>query len=317
MKTLLNIIEHGWGTLAASLLLLVATSANLTAAEIPAEIPPASTEFSCPAGLVPTTPTSAPSPLVLEVKTPRHRERSCFVTADIVAKQTKSGSVTLVDVRLAEDFEKFRIPGALNIPLHLLKTKSFLKTANIVLVNEGRSSRDLEESCRALKQAGFSRVSILDGGLHAWHERKQPVEGDPLVSRSFNKLKTSELFFERAYDDWVAINLSAASGPDSRQALKALPRKVVTLKTAGKTVPTTEIRNAIRAQRLANPNAKIAIIADTDAIYSKLEQELRGSEYVGVFYLAGGLAAYQQHVAMQVAIRHEADKPAKLASCRG
>jgi rhodanese-related sulfurtransferase len=194
-------------------------------------------ERSCPVELSADTSGVAPSPPALDVLKPRHRDRSCFVAPDVVAKQSKTNPFTLVDVRSTDDFERMRIPGSLNIPLHLIKAKTFLKTRSIVLVNDGRTSNELEESCGSLKQAGFQHVSILDGGLHAWSERKQPVEGDSSARLALNKLKPSELFSERSYDDWVVVNVSTTSSSTSREVQKALPRKVVTLKMTGKTVP--------------------------------------------------------------------------------
>ena len=45
--------------------------------------------------------------------------------------------IVLVDVRGRKEFNRFRIPGSINIPLHFIKTKTFLRTKSLVLVNEG------------------------------------------------------------------------------------------------------------------------------------------------------------------------------------
>src|SRR5688500_4351240 len=103
--------DSSWKAHAISFLLLTAMSTNLIAADTPAA-PPASSEFSCPAGLSPTTPTGTAPSQMLDATAPRKRDRSCFVAPDVIAKQSKSSSVTLVDVRPAEDFERFRIPGS-------------------------------------------------------------------------------------------------------------------------------------------------------------------------------------------------------------
>jgi hypothetical protein len=58
------------------------------------------------------------------------------------------------------------------------------------------------------------------------------------------------------------------------------------------------------------------IAADSDAVYQKLEQELRGGGRTGVFYLTGGLAEYRQHVMNQIVTRAAQDKPAKLPACQ-
>jgi rhodanese-related sulfurtransferase len=295
--------------------MMIVQPALVAAEETPAGKPTGS-ELTCPAGF-PTAPSAAASPPpTFDVAKSRRRDRSCFVAPDAVAKQSKANPFTLVDVRSANDFEQMRIPGSLNIPLHLVKTKAFLKTRNIVLINEGRTSVDLEDSCRSLKQAGFQQVSILENGLYGWGVRKKPLEGDSSVTRTLNKLKPGELFAERAYDDWVVINLSGAPGTNTRETQNALPRKVVTLKTTSKAIPIAEIRSAIRAQEQTNPNARIVIAADSDAVYQKLERELSGG-HADVFYLVGGLSKYREHVTMQIAARGGKDKPAKLSACHG
>ena len=111
-------------------------------------------------------------PAGLFITGPKHLNPGLFISVESVLQQLKEKQhIVLVDVRDANDFEKFRIPGSLNIPFFALKTKTFLKKKSLVMINEGFSYSRLEQGCLRLRNAGFASVSILDGGL------RQPGRG--------------------------------------------------------------------------------------------------------------------------------------------
>ena len=86
-------------------------------------------------------------------------------------KLKRNQPLTLVDVRRREDFERLHIPGSINILLYAVKTKTYLKSAPVVLVNVGFRYGELENECQRLAERGY-KVSILDGGLPAWKPRE-------------------------------------------------------------------------------------------------------------------------------------------------
>ncbi|MBN1141609.1 MAG: rhodanese-like domain-containing protein [Deltaproteobacteria bacterium] len=97
-----------------------------------------------------------------------------------VAKALKAHAnhrVVLVDVRSPADFERAHIPGSLPISLSFLKTKTYLKGQELILVGTGGEWIPLEAACRDLKQAGF-RAGILKGGIPAWLAADGPIFGD-------------------------------------------------------------------------------------------------------------------------------------------
>ncbi len=97
----------------------------------------------------------------------------------VLQKHKAKEDILLVDVRNSQEFKKFHIPGSMNIPLFALKTKGSLKSKPLVLINEGRSYKDLIAEGSTLSRAGFT-VSILEGGLWQWQQKKGPIEGGPL-----------------------------------------------------------------------------------------------------------------------------------------
>ena len=64
----------------------------------------------------------------------------------VLQKSKEKQEIILVDGRKSDAFEKFRIPGSINIPLYAVKTKAFLRTKLLVLVNEGYGTANWRRS---------------------------------------------------------------------------------------------------------------------------------------------------------------------------
>ena len=87
------------------------------------------------------------------------------------------GNALLVDVRGASDFEKGHIAGSKNVQMaqfdpenkHLAPAKAL----PVVLVCKlGQTATD---AAKRLRKAGFTNVSILEGGVQAWQGADMPV----------------------------------------------------------------------------------------------------------------------------------------------
>jgi len=83
-----------------------------------------------------------------------------------------------LDTRDAEEFAKGHIHGSKNVPLAKIragetKTLDKYKDAPIVTVcNYGNTARS---AAAALEKAGFTKVSVLQGGLQAWQSANLPI----------------------------------------------------------------------------------------------------------------------------------------------
>ena len=81
------------------------------------------------------------------------RDSDFIISAPTLKEELQQNkTILLVDVRRPEEFEKSRIPNTLNIPLHKVKTKIFLKNLDFVLINAGGNYRTLEEEAARLVQ---------------------------------------------------------------------------------------------------------------------------------------------------------------------
>lgn len=83
----------------------------------------------------------------------------------------------VVDLRASADFEKGHIPGSRNVqpsqfdPEH--KSLAPAKALPVVLVC--KTGQTAGAPAKRLKQAGFERVYLLDGGIDAWRAADLPL----------------------------------------------------------------------------------------------------------------------------------------------
>ena len=84
------------------------------------------------------------------------------------AARIKSGAVTLVDIREADEHAREHIPGAVNIEWRqvLAKSSQIPKDKTVLLYcNTGTLS---SQAGFALRVAGWDNVKILQGGMTEW-----------------------------------------------------------------------------------------------------------------------------------------------------
>jgi SulP family sulfate permease len=74
----------------------------------------------------------------------------------------------VVDVREPREFRRSHIPQAINVPLSRLHEHFELLPRDRTLVLVARTERRAWRAAAALKQAGFQRLEVLEGGMLAW-----------------------------------------------------------------------------------------------------------------------------------------------------
>ncbi len=107
------------------------------------------------------------------------------LSPDEVAAELKTGSVTLVDIREAEErLERGHLPGAIHAPRGMLEFYAdptspyylpvFDPNARVILMcaSGGRSALATE----TLLRMGYRNVAHLDGGLKAWIAQGLPYD---------------------------------------------------------------------------------------------------------------------------------------------
>jgi rhodanese-related sulfurtransferase len=84
----------------------------------------------------------------------------------------------LLDVREPAEFEAMHIPGAYNVPLHLLREhRGELRGHLDEVVLVCRSGMRAGQAEQLLTGIGMTNVHVLDGGVLAWEAAGGPVKG--------------------------------------------------------------------------------------------------------------------------------------------
>jgi len=134
--------------------------------------------FIIPMGLiiaaVPQNKTN-PFKLTAEELLAESNTRNQFVTADVVADMIikKDPALRLIDVRSQEEFEKFSLPGAINIPAANLLSAEYSDILNQdIKMNVFYSNGTLasNEAWMITRQLGFENNYVLEGGLNYWFD---------------------------------------------------------------------------------------------------------------------------------------------------
>lgn len=227
------------------------------------------------------------------------------VPARFVLQQLKKQQqIFLVDIRRPEEFRAVRIPDSINVPLYFIKTKAFLKTNPVVLVDGGYPDRLTETACRELRTNGF-RVSILSGGLLAWQRGGGQLNGDLFFLERYKHISALEFYQEKDRQDQVVIDVSERQDPQAKRLLSEVrylpfPRQLAP--------------GAINAA--AADKKLVLIFNDTGAGYEQIEKVISKTNLDNVFYLEGGLAGYRTYLSNQDLARQARDsRVRKTAGC--
>jgi rhodanese-related sulfurtransferase len=219
--------------------------------------------------------------------------------------------ILLIDVRESAGFQQFSIPGSMNIPLFTLKTKSFLKSKSLVLINEGYNSGRLEQEGKRLREAGFTRVSILEGGLASWVQKGGPVRGDVFARRELNRVSPRDFFTGRDSAGRLVVDVSEKRSAESRRLMPRaiwVPYRGETRDFAGRFRKALGEFDGRRLQAL--------LILNRKGEYSeRLENLIREASPATVFYLRGGLDSYGTFLRNQTLIRQASQNRKIVKRC--
>ena len=148
----------------------------------------------------------APEELLREIIQPTR-----YVTTDQVAKLIIQGdpSLMLIDVRGKDEFQKYSLPRAINIPLENLVQKDNLTYfgipgTKVVFVSNDDIKAD--QSWVLTKRLGFKGIYVMKGGLNCWMqtiiEPQEPGEDAPYTDiEIYSFRKGAQMYFTGAQAD--------------------------------------------------------------------------------------------------------------------
>ncbi len=156
------------------------------------------------------------------------KEELQFVHPDQVADMLiqKDPSLQLIDVRSKAEFEKFSLPGAINIPLENLLSPDYADYLNQDVnmnVFYSNSSNKANQAWMITRQLGYNNNYVLQGGLNYWVETimnpEKPAEGSP--NEEFAKYD----FRQGASSALGGAAMSPAAATDAPAALPPIQKK--------------------------------------------------------------------------------------------
>lgn len=220
--------------------------------------------------------------------------RECAMTAAKASAAFTRGHLLVVDTRPATEYQQWHIPGALNMPMFAIKTKSFLKKHNFVIINQGRTIEDLQLGCVELRRAGFSQAHYISNGMLAWQAAGGVVEGrgEGLAS---TWIMPQEWVQELDAGQWKIVELSS----DLLAGKTPVGVSRLTVSTEDDWADAVRRLQGIIAARVQQvPAERLLIVDNTGELSQKLEAHLQRTGIVlppGVYYLTGGSDALRQY----------------------
>jgi len=148
--------------------------------------------------------------------------------ADMIVK--KDPMLQLIDVRSQDEFEKFSLPGAINIPVADLLSEKYLEIINQdVKMNVFYSNSTLtaNEAWMLTRQLGYSNNYVLEGGLNYWFDailnpqKPTSTSADEEFAKYDFRMGASQALGGGA----VIAKPAAGNAPVAKPAIKALPKK--------------------------------------------------------------------------------------------
>jgi sulfur-carrier protein adenylyltransferase/sulfurtransferase len=159
--------------------------------------------------------------------------RTQFITPETVADMIvkKDPTLQLIDVRSQDEFEKFSLPGAINIPLtDLLADQNAALFDQDVKMNVfyANSTVSANEAWMITRQLGYSNIFVLEGGLNYWFDAilnpKQPSSASS--DEEFAKYDFRRSAGQALGNGVVSTQAAGGNTPASpKPAIQSMPKK--------------------------------------------------------------------------------------------
>ncbi len=154
--------------------------------------------FSFVAGVVSPATAARYSPLLISVK-------------EAIETKKNNPQAIFVDVRREGYFKKIHIPESINVPLHFIKTKGYLRNMYVILVDWGYSDSRLLHQAELLNKKGIETV-VLAGGLAAWSQRGGNLSGSDFTDQSILHRVNPARFSEAEFSRYIDISPEKTAG---------------------------------------------------------------------------------------------------------
>ena len=207
--------------------------------------------------------------------------------------QSNSSKMYMIDVRDQQKYNLIKIPASINMPLHTIKTKTFLKNKPIVLINSGFAYKRLISECQILSQKGFQSVHILKGGLNAWYRSGNRIDSNAFSLDDIFSITPVALYEDIEYKDIIIYEIHEKE--ITGQSI--IPNAVCMM--YHKNMADDLIQEI---SKLESEPLYIVVACDNARWHKEIEKGLRESIKSPFFFLKGGLRNYETFIKNQQAM---------------
>ncbi|MDR0770090.1 MAG: rhodanese-like domain-containing protein [Burkholderiales bacterium] len=283
-------------------MLTVAATEPVSLAQTTQTAPTVVTDEGCllePAAVTTTTAKVLSPPVPVPVL-----DHSCWIGYAEAEKR----SPLWVDVRSLPETRAAPMSGALQIPLHQISTKTFLKEMPAVLIGNGADDAEMAMVCHQLKEAGFAQLRLLRHGARAWYRAGQPLLGNAETIMALDTIDAGYFLRGQVAQVWRVIGVDLPT--EALAQLSASPSSTfvgtaLDAKAPDQTID--KIRTLVREWRRTDAGTSahvpttIIVAADETATH-QLRQRWRELSDVpdnDVLWLTGGWRDYVAFVEQQ------------------
>lgn len=136
-----------------------------------------------------------------------------------LSKYLKSNAdAVLIDTRLPAEFDRGHAAGAINVSPAELLSKPYWRKQTLLLLGKGKAEPELVDLCYAMRESGYRKVVIADGGVISWARQGLPWAGMALDLEQAMVL-TPEEFMLEMQDPRQQLYVS----PEMAELLKRFP----------------------------------------------------------------------------------------------
>jgi len=206
-----------------------------------------------------------------------------------------------IDVRDSKSYSRNHIRQSINMPLHAVKSKSFLKNKKILLLDEGVERARLIYACKQLFETGYPNVKVLQGGIIG-------LQNNAKNELKFNKaegiysLTPGKLIFDQRYEPWIVVDITI-------QPSKRLVQYFDAIFSFDQYPAANQLRHIFNSGQ-SNPTSgsspSVILIDKAGQGYEQFElwrnEMSRLLKRDNIFYLQGGTKAFDEYVIRQHAM---------------
>lgn len=248
---------------------------------------------------------SPPKPTATVAITP---DLTCAATVAEVADLIGKPETSVADLRLASEFNTYHIASATTLTSAELHGKPYWREKTLVLVGDGKAESELYRECGRLKQAGYRRVRVLQGGMPGWLSQGRPVIGRAPAATQLVRLSAAELWAESQ------SGLSRVLLDPAQAEMRAdLPGSQVLLQTSVAALKAALLPD--KRQRKVVPLASVILVASPTLTDDQIGQLQQAVTPLSLLVYAGTRDAYARAMSSQKAIWRAQERGPRRPGC--